>query len=94
MSVGSGDMSLHDRLFQYYHNRRDFKTLDIQMLIHESVDFYFPSEHLLVRIEPRRTLTWQSLPKAVRMFLKRHLTFAEGSKWNAYRDKQKDDGFI
>ena len=79
MSMGSEDMSLHDRLYQYYQNRRNFETLDIQMLIHESVDFYFPLEHLLVRIDPQRTLSLNSLRKSVAKYLKRHLTFAEES---------------
>ena len=64
------------------------------MLIHESVDFFFPSEHLLVRIDPHRTMSLRSLREAVKKYLKRHRTFAEESKWNEYRDKRSDDGFI
>ena len=53
MAMGREDLSLHERLYQYYTNRRNIETLEIQMLIKESVDFYFPSEHLLGRVDPQ-----------------------------------------
>ena len=64
------------------------------IFMEQPVDFYFPSEHFLCRIDRRRTLTLPQLQQQVEVFLKRHLLYADKAQWNAHCDQEMEDASI
>ena len=82
MAIGNDDLSLYERLAVYQRNHREVPRLDTDKFLKKSVDFYFPSEHFLCRIDKKRTLSLQALRSTVKTHLKRHLTFADAKLWD------------
>ena len=79
MEIGNDDLSLYERLNLHQRNHRQVPKLSTDVFLDTPVDFYFPSEHLLCRIDRQRSLTITQLHTQVKKYLKRHLLYADKS---------------
>ena len=73
MVIGNDDLSLYERLAVYQRNHREVPRLDTDKFLEKQVDFYFPSEHFLCRINKKRTLSLSALRSTVKKHLRRFL---------------------
>ena len=60
------------------------------VFLDKPVDFYFPSEHFLCRIDRHRELSLKQLRKQVKDHLKRHLLYANKALWTKHCETERD----